>query len=129
MAQSPKKFDRIEELDDEDRQYLRQEAEHRWRQPKLLYFTIFLNSVAAAIQGWDQTGRPTSVKIFDEARTYFGAIKGSNGANLSFPQEFGIAATGPQCDEPGGAARCDRNSWIVGVVNATPYIAIAFLYF
>ena len=60
VAQSPKKFDEIEELDDEDRRYLHQEVEHRWRQPKLLYFTIFLNSVAAAIQGWDQTGEPTS---------------------------------------------------------------------
>jgi hypothetical protein len=40
--------------------------------------TIVLNSIAAAIQGWDQTG--------------------SNGANLSFPREFGIADTVPYCD-------------------------------
>ena len=64
VAQSPKKFNEIDELDDDDRRYLRQEVEHRWRQPKLLYFTIFLNSVAAAIQGWDQTGMPASKPVY-----------------------------------------------------------------
>jgi hypothetical protein len=29
-----------------------------------LYFTIILNSIAAAIQGWDQTGKGGFLKIF-----------------------------------------------------------------
>lgn len=69
--------------------------------------TIVLNSIAAAIQGWDQTG--------------------SNGANLSFPREFGIADTVPYCDPSDPNAQlCQDNAWIVGFINATPYITIAF---
>lgn len=47
-------------------------------------------------RGWDQTG--------------------SNGANLSFPDAFGI----PE-------AASIRNQWLVGLVNAAPYIASAAL--
>jgi MFS family permease len=80
---------------------------NRWRQPWPLYMTIVLNSIAAAIQGWDQTG--------------------SNGANLSFPREFGIADTVPYCDASDPNAQlCQDNAWIVGFINATPYITIAF---
>ena len=56
VAQSPHDIDHIDELDDEDRRVLREETSHKWRHPKTLYFTIVLNSIAAAIQGWDQTG-------------------------------------------------------------------------
>ncbi len=52
------------------------------------------------IRGWDQTG--------------------SNGANLSFPLEFGI---NPVAGEP----NYERNSWLVGLVNCAPYIAAALL--
>lgn len=63
-------------------------------------------------RGWDQTG--------------------SNGANLSFPDEFGI----PEYDEfPEDHPRAgdvnedaEYNSWIVGLVNAGPYIAAALLF-
>ena len=56
MAQNPLGIDTIEELDDADREALLIEVTHRWKHPKMLYFTIILNSIAAAIQGWDQTG-------------------------------------------------------------------------
>jgi hypothetical protein len=49
-------------------------------------------------RGWDQTG--------------------SNGANLTFPKDFGIAA-------PAGTPEGDKDNWIVGLVNAAPYIAAA----
>ncbi|KAL2354133.1 MFS transporter [Cryomyces antarcticus] len=101
-AQNPRGIDHIEELNDEERQLLHFETTHRWKHPKTLYFTIILNSIAAAIQGWDQTG--------------------SNGANLSFPVEFGISDTGPVCT---AAGTCEANSWLVGFVNSCPYIAIA----
>jgi hypothetical protein len=65
---------------------------------------ILLNSIGAAIQGWDQTG--------------------SNGANLSFPQEFNIADTGAFCE---AAGTCENNSWIIGAINSAPYMAIALL--
>lgn len=71
------------------------------RQPRSMYLTVILCSVGAAVQGWDQTG--------------------SNGANLSFPVEFGIPDGDPT--DP----NYSRNLWLVGLVNAAPYIASAFL--
>ncbi|KAH7346063.1 hypothetical protein BKA66DRAFT_543120 [Pyrenochaeta sp. MPI-SDFR-AT-0127] len=104
VAQSPDRFETIGELDDDDREALRIEKQHRWKHPKALYLTILLNSISAAIQGWDQTG--------------------SNGANLSFPQAFGIADVGPEC---AAAGTCERNSWIIGAINSSPYMTIALL--
>lgn len=104
VAQSPASIEHISELEESDRDVLRREVTNRWNQPKTLYFTIVLNSIAAAIQGWDQTG--------------------ANGANLSFPQEFGIPDAGDYCLIPGNASVCDKNSWIIGFINSCPYIAI-----
>ncbi|KAL0568184.1 hypothetical protein V5O48_013806 [Marasmius crinis-equi] len=101
LAQNPGKFEEIAELDEADREVIRREVTHKWSQPRELYFTIFLCSIAAAVQGWDQTG--------------------SNAANLSFPKEFGID---PGDSDPNTA---ERNQWIVGVVNSAPYIASAFI--
>jgi hypothetical protein len=61
--------------------------------PKKLFLTIATCSIGAAVQGWDQTG--------------------SNGANLFFPEYYGI----------GNAD--NRSRWIVGIVNAAPYIGSA----
>lgn len=102
VAQSPALFEDLPELDDADRDAIRQEITHRFKLPRTLYLTIILNSVAAAIQGWDQTG--------------------SNGANLTFGEAFGIPDSGAQCLEAG---TCEKNSWIIGFVNSCPYIAIA----
>ena len=103
-AQSPALFETLPDLDESDRAELRNEIEHRWKHPKILYFAIFLSSIAAAIQGWDQTG--------------------SNGANLSFPLEFGIDDTeGGPCT---AAGTCAKNQWLVGVINSMPYFAIFF---
>jgi hypothetical protein len=55
-------------------------------------------------RGWDQTG--------------------SNGANLSFPEEFGIGAG----SKPLGTPNHDRDNWLVGLVNAAPYIGSALMY-
>ena len=46
------------------------EATHKWRQPWMLYFTIFICSLGAIEQGWAQTGM--------------------NGANLYLPKAMGI---------------------------------------
>lgn len=102
VAQSPALFEEIEELDEDDRTALREEVTHRFKLPRTLYMTIILNSIAAAIQGWDQTG--------------------SNGANLTFGQAMGIPDSGPACE---AAGTCEKNGWIIGFVNACPYIAIA----
>ncbi|TAQ86026.1 hypothetical protein B7494_g5655 [Chlorociboria aeruginascens] len=103
VAQNPHYADRIVELDDNDRRVLEEENTHRWKHPRILYVTIILNSIAAAIQGWDQTG--------------------ANGANLTFGEALGIPDSGPVCT---AAGTCEKNSWIIGFINSCPYIAIAF---
>ncbi|KAJ4402450.1 hypothetical protein N0V91_007164 [Didymella pomorum] len=102
VAQSPNYFDNIGMLVEEDKQYLRFEKEHKWKHPLQLYITIIVCSIGAAVQGWDQTG--------------------SNGANLSFPVEFGIG----EGDTEGSPNRWTHNL-LVGLVNAGPYIGSAFI--
>ncbi|THX51176.1 MFS transporter [Aureobasidium pullulans] len=104
VAQNPGHPEAIEELSARELESIQAEKTHRWRHPKTLYAMVALNSVGAAIQGWDQTG--------------------SNGANLSFPQEFGIADTGTVCESIGN---CERNSWIVRAINAAPYMALCVI--
>lgn len=103
-AQNMRSYEEIQELTEADRNILRNEAENRWKHPKALYFTIVMNSVSAAVQGWDQTG--------------------SNGANLSYPQVFGISDHGEACL---AAGTCKRNSWIIGSINSAPYMAICIM--
>lgn len=104
IAQDPSGFEDID-LTEDEKQALRIEANKKWRHPFALYLTVAVCSLGAAVQGWDQTG--------------------SNGANLSFPQDFGIGAgfLPPGPDNP----HHDRDNWLVGLVNAAPYIASAFL--
>ncbi|OQV01316.1 hypothetical protein CLAIMM_06697 [Cladophialophora immunda] len=98
VAQDPAAFDSVDGITDAEKTALQDEILRKWRQPWTLYLTIALCSIGAAVQGWDQTG--------------------SNGANLSFPVEFGIPDS---ADSPNAA----RNQWIVGVVNSAPYMASA----
>ncbi|GAB7362388.1 hypothetical protein MBLNU230_g2712t1 [Neophaeotheca triangularis] len=102
LARNPAAFEEIEELEEDEKAAIRWENEHKWSHPLKLYFTIIVCSIGAAVQGWDQTG--------------------SNGANLSFPTEFGIGH-----GEDIGHPNQQRDSWLVGVVNAGPYIGSALL--
>ncbi|KAG5935917.1 hypothetical protein E4U59_005281 [Claviceps monticola] len=105
VAQDPANFEALDLLDDVEKNALRQERTHRWKHPWPLYYTIILNSIAAAIQGWDQTG--------------------SNGANLSFPDALGIPdSKGSSCGPVANEGECAKNSWIIGLVNSMPYITI-----
>lgn len=104
VAQDPSAFEHVAELDEVERDALRDEVLHKWRQPRALYFTVILCSVGAAVQGWDQTG--------------------SNGANLSWPEAFGVPDS-PGMATPVPGVDYAYNSWIVGIVNAGPYIASA----
>ena len=56
VAQNPAGFEELEDLDEDEKESIRREVTHRWHHPKPLYYTIILNSIAAAIQGWDQVG-------------------------------------------------------------------------
>jgi len=107
VAKDPADFENVSSLSEEEKDCIRNEVLHKWRQPSTLYFTIILCSIGAAVQGWDQTG--------------------SNGANLSFPDALGIPVgetfTGTNILNPEAA----RNQWIQGVINAAPYIASALM--
>nr|XP_018261237.1 uncharacterized protein I303_05673 [Kwoniella dejecticola CBS 10117]OBR83395.1 hypothetical protein I303_05673 [Kwoniella dejecticola CBS 10117] len=96
LAQKPKDWDLIDELNPDEKAAIKFEHEHKWRMSRDLLWVVGACAIGAAVQGWDQTG--------------------SNGANLSFPQEFGIARG---LDEPGGA----HDQWILGLVNAIPYLS------
>ncbi|KAJ4348890.1 hypothetical protein N0V95_005069 [Ascochyta clinopodiicola] len=102
VAQDPTGFDNIEMLIEEDKRHLQFEKQHKWKHPLQLYVTIIVCSIGAAVQGWDQTG--------------------SNGANLSFPVEFGIG----EGDTEGSPNRWTHNL-LVGLVNAGPYIGSALI--
>ena len=104
VAQNPKGLDAMDELDESEKRAFQNEAKYKWRQPKILYFTVGLNSIAAAIQGWDQTG--------------------SNGANLSWPAAFGVPDAGSICSSQNS---CETNSYIIGIVNGIPYFTIFML--
>lgn len=58
VAQNPDGFEDIPDLTEEDKVFLRDERDHKWRHPKPLYYTIIISSLAAAIQGWDQACIP-----------------------------------------------------------------------
>nr|OQO06416.1 hypothetical protein B0A51_16154 [Rachicladosporium sp. CCFEE 5018] len=84
VAQLSDDFESIPSLNEDDKHWLRMETTHKWKLPWTMYMCIGIVSIGSAIQGWDNTG--------------------ANGANLSFPKEFGIE---------------DRH-WLVGCINAAP---------
>ena len=107
VARDPPAFEEVPGLTEVEKDAIRNEVLHKWRQPKSLYFTIILCSIGAAVQGWDQTG--------------------SNGANLSFPDALGIPI---EATLPGTSLvnpDAGRNQWLQGLINAAPYIASALL--
>ena len=63
-------WNHITDISPEELDTLHRETTYKWRQPKLLYFTIFVCSLGAIEQGWAQTGM--------------------NGANLYLPTAFHI---------------------------------------
>lgn len=50
IAQDPNRFEEIELLEDDERQVLRQEKNHKWKHPLALYVTIVVCSIGAAVQ-------------------------------------------------------------------------------
>ncbi|ORY92802.1 and other transporter-domain-containing protein [Leucosporidium creatinivorum] len=96
IAQSPGDFEDLAELNADEKNWIRMEKTHKWKNPFAMYFTVILCSVGE----WDQTG--------------------SNGANLSFGEALGLP-TGE------GHPDASKNEWIIGFINAAPYIASAGL--
>lgn len=95
------RFEIVDDLDGSERQALVKERDHKWHGPFMLWYSITLCAIGAATQGWDQTG--------------------SNGANLSFPQAFGLY------DETTKAVRAGKDEWIVGVINAIIFLTAGLM--
>ncbi|KAK8210315.1 hypothetical protein M8818_003483 [Zalaria obscura] len=106
IAKDPVAFESVPGMTDHEKNAIRNEVLHKWKQPRTLYFTIILCSIGAAVQGWDQTG--------------------SNGANLSFPDALGVPVSSTLADGSPNPNE-QTNLWLQGLVNAGPYIASAFL--
>ena len=104
VARDPERFESIPDLTQEERAALIYERDHKWHGPKMLWYSIGLCAIGAATQGWDQTG--------------------SNGANLSFPQEFGLYESGPICEAAGS---CSYNQWIVGLINSIIFLTAGLM--
>ncbi|KAJ7594734.1 hypothetical protein C8J56DRAFT_927513 [Mycena floridula] len=98
VAQDPTAFESIPLLDEDDKIALRREIDSPWDQPKILYYTVALCSMGAIVQGMDETV--------------------INGANLFFAAQFNID---PNSGDTG------RNQWLLGLVNAAPYLCCAVL--
>lgn len=48
-------FEYVNQLSTEEKDWLRHEINHRWSQPKMLYFLVVLCAGSAIVQGMDQT--------------------------------------------------------------------------
>ena len=92
VARDPELFESIPELDEDDRNCLRRETTHRWDHPKQLYMLVICCSLGAVVQGMDQSV--------------------INGANLFYPETFGIE---------------NESSWFIGIINSAPYFSCALL--
>ncbi|KAI1463396.1 uncharacterized protein F4812DRAFT_463731 [Daldinia caldariorum] len=98
VAQNPLDFEDQggeEALDEAEKEALRAEVTHRWRMPARLFLTIATCSIGAAVQGWDQTG--------------------TNGANIFFPEYYGISTNST------------RDRLLLGLINSGPYIGCSFI--
>jgi len=76
-------------------QALQDENTRKWRQPRMFYFTVLVCSIGAIEQGWAQTGM--------------------NGANLYFPQAFGIGSDSK------------HDNFVVGLINSGIYLSTGLL--
>lgn len=87
VAADPHKFESIEGLSPSEKDSLRKEFTNPWKQPKQLYLLVICCSMAAVVQGQDQSL--------------------INGANIFFPNQFGIGSDS------------QRDTWLLGLVNVS----------
>ncbi|KAJ4468263.1 MFS sugar transporter [Lentinula aciculospora] len=100
VAQDPSQFEKLPQLDEEDKAIFRRELTHKWDQPYMLYYLVILCSMAAAVQGMDESV--------------------INGANLFFATQFGI-------DVKATDGTAGKNQWLLGLVNSAPYLCCGIL--
>ncbi|GAA6032039.1 hypothetical protein JCM8097_003399 [Rhodosporidiobolus ruineniae] len=100
IAQDPLAFETLPLLSEEDKVAIRREVTHRWNHPRTMYLLIICCSMAAALQGMDESV--------------------TNGANLFWAPQFGL-------DTSKTAPNHDKNEWLLGLVAGSPYLCCAVL--
>jgi len=71
LANDPENWESRTDITDDEKEILRREVTHRWRQPAQMYFLAAVGAMAAVVQGMDETV--------------------VNGAQLYYTQQFGLA--------------------------------------
>ncbi|KAK4942861.1 hypothetical protein LTR10_017437 [Elasticomyces elasticus] len=99
IAQRPYETDKISELTQEDRDILTREHTHRWHQPWMLYFLVIMCSMAAAVQGMDETV--------------------NNGAQALYLKQLGITDT--------NRFSSSMQDNLTGLIVGAPYLCCAIL--
>ncbi|KAL2795322.1 hypothetical protein BJX66DRAFT_302237 [Aspergillus keveii] len=98
VSQNPAAVETLPELSEKEREAIRRETTHKWSQPWSLYFLAAMCSLAAAVQGMDETA--------------------NNGAVEIYPRLLGIESDrfSPQMQD-----------YITGLVVGAPYLACALI--
>lgn len=99
LAKSPSKWESITSLTDAEREVVKREKTHPYDQPKVLYNLVIACSVAAAVQGMDESV--------------------ISGAQLFYPKQFGI--------DPNDPVNAHKNGLIEGLINGAPYLCCAVI--
>ncbi|KAL4963467.1 sugar porter family MFS transporter [Aspergillus stella-maris] len=98
ISQNPAVAESLPELTEDEKEALRRETTHKWSQPWMLFFMATMCSMAAAVQGMDETA--------------------NNGAVIIYPKLLGIESDrfSPQMQDN-----------ITGLVVGAPYLACAII--
>jgi hypothetical protein len=103
LAQNPASAANLPDLSDEDRSILSREQTHRWSQPFTLYWLCVMCSLAAAVQGMDETV--------------------NNGAQALYLDYFNIK---PADGQP-GIFSDQQAPLITGLIVGAPYLCCAVI--
>ncbi|GJN92927.1 hypothetical protein Rhopal_005970-T1 [Rhodotorula paludigena] len=95
VAQDRANFERLTQLSEEEKDILRREVSNPYLQSKTLYWTVFMCSMSAVVQGMDQSV--------------------INGANLYWPEQFGIGSSSTS------------DTLLLGLVASSPYLCASLL--
>lgn len=124
VARDSNNFQSISELNPDEQDALAYERAHKWHSSKMLWYSISLCAIGAATQGKLELfpsskhacfrAFPCLEELAADAVTGWDQT-GSNGANLSFPHEFGIDGKG-------------RDEWIVGAINSVIFLTAGCMY-
>ncbi|KAL7807062.1 sugar transporter domain-containing protein [Trichoderma aethiopicum] len=100
-AQNPESIHTLEELSPEDKNIIEREQTHRWSHPKMLYWLCCMCSMAAAVQGMDETV--------------------NNGAQALYLEDLNIAGPNVTRFSP------SMQDNITGLVVGAPYLCCAIV--